>query len=117
VITGQSIGAEISSHLARLDGRLSFDALDMKSVAADIGNWFGVKVAIADSTLANRRITAMFNKPSLPEVLNAIAETTGSRYDTKAGGSVHVLFHVGRERGSRLLELAFDLRVGVTSGE
>ena len=85
IIPGAPVGAEISTYLGRLDGRLSFDALDMKSVAEDIGVWFGVKVAIADSALANRNITAVFNKPTLSEVLDAIAETTGSRYSTKNG--------------------------------
>ena len=83
VITGNNLGAEISQHLARLSGRLSFENADMNSVATDLGNWFGVKVTIVDSTLANRRITAMFNKPSLSEVLDAVAETTGSRYERK----------------------------------
>jgi ferric-dicitrate binding protein FerR (iron transport regulator) len=85
IIGGDAIGNEISTSLAQLSGRLSFDTADMKSVAADIGNWFGVKVAIADSALANRRITAMFTTPSLSEVLDAIAETTGSRYEAKGG--------------------------------
>lgn len=85
IIPGAPIGAEISTYLGRLDGRLSFDALDMNSVAEDIGVWFGVKVVIADAALANRNITAVFNKPTLSEVLDAVAETTGSRYETKNG--------------------------------
>ena len=87
IIGGDAIGNEISSQLAQLGGRLSFNALDMQSVAADIGNWFGVKVTIADSTLASRRITAVFTRPSLSEVLDAIAETTGSRY-VNSGGTI-----------------------------
>jgi ferric-dicitrate binding protein FerR (iron transport regulator) len=85
IIPGAPIGAEISTYLGRLDGRLSFDALDMNAVAEDIGVWFGVRVVIADAALANRNITAVFNKPTLSEVLDAIAETTGSRYETKNG--------------------------------
>jgi len=85
VVIGKAVGNEISQHLARLSGRLSFENLDMKTVAADLGNWFGVKVAIADSALGKRRITAMFNNPDLSEVLDAIAETTGSRYERRDG--------------------------------
>jgi len=85
IIPGAPLGNEISDYLARLTGRLSFDALEMSDVAAEIGAWFGVQVVITDSTLANRRITAVFDKPTLSEVLDAIAETTGSRYETRAG--------------------------------
>lgn len=85
VITGSNLGTDISQHLARLSGRLSFENAGMTSVATDLANWFGVKVTIADSALANRRITAMFNKPSLSEVLDAVAETTGSRYSRNGG--------------------------------
>ncbi len=85
IVTGHAVGNEISQHLAQLGGRLSFENLDMRSVAADLGNWFGVKVVIADSALGNRRITAMFNKPDLSEILDAVAETTGSRYERKDG--------------------------------
>src|SRR5688572_27027352 len=85
IIPGAPLGNEISDYLARLTGRLSFDALEMSDVAAEIGAWFGVQVVITDSTLANRRITAVFDKPTLSEVLDAIAETTASRYETRAG--------------------------------
>lgn len=95
IIPGTPVGTEISAYLGRLYGRLSFDALDMQSVAEDVGVWFGVKVAIADSALASRNFTAVFSNPTLSEVLDAIAEKTGSRYETKNGV---ITFMAGRAR-------------------
>ncbi len=95
VVGGPDAGGNLSEHLARLSGKLSFERQDMRSVAADIGNWFGVQVQVADSALATRHITAVFNKPSMTEVLDAIAETTGSRYETRNGV---ITFSSGRPR-------------------
>ena len=71
---------EISNYDSELHGSLAFEGRTVESVAATLSNWFGVHVLIRDPSLAKQRVTAMFNKPELQGILDAIAETTGSQY-------------------------------------
>ena len=66
---------------AWLGGTLTFDDDDFANVARELGRWFEVDIRLADSGLATRRVTAIYNNPSLASVLDALSATLGARYE------------------------------------
>lgn len=81
---------DVPSYTAWLDGRLSFDDQSLSVVAAELARWFDVEIRIASPELARRRITAVYNDPSLTNVLDALAITLGARYE-RAGRTVTLM--------------------------
>lgn len=70
--TVRGSAAAASARLAWIDGRLVFDDEPLAGVAAELGRWFNVDIRIDDKTLAERRVTAVYNAPSLDGVLEAL---------------------------------------------
>jgi transmembrane sensor len=66
---------------AWIGGTLTFDDDEFVDVARELGRWFDVDVRLADPSLAARRITAIYNTPSLTSVLDALSATLGARYE------------------------------------
>ena len=66
---------------AWIAGTLTFDDEEFADIARELGRWFDVDIRSADSTLGSRRITAIYNNPSLPSVLDALSATLGARYE------------------------------------
>jgi transmembrane sensor len=67
-----------------IGGTLSFDDDTFTDVARELGRWFDVDIRIADSTLLTRRVTAIYNNPTLPSVLDALSASLGVRH-TRSG--------------------------------
>jgi transmembrane sensor len=89
IARADELASQISNYEAELEGKLSFERRSIESIAQTLSNWYGVNVIVADSALRARRITAMFQKPTLTGVLDVIAETTGAKY-TISGDTVVV---------------------------
>jgi len=66
---------------AWMGGTLTFDDDEFVDVARELGRWFDVDVRLADPSLGARRITAIYNTPSLTSVLDALSATLGARYE------------------------------------
>jgi transmembrane sensor len=68
-------------------GGLLLDDVTLRLAAKDIGRRFGVRVDIADATLASRHVSARFRNETLPHVLDAISAMVGARW-TRDGDRV-----------------------------
>ncbi len=68
---------------AWIDGRLAFDDEPLAGVASELERWFDVEIRIPDESLAKRRVSAVYNRPSLAGILDAIATTFGARVDRR----------------------------------
>jgi transmembrane sensor len=71
-----------STYAAWVGGTLMFDDDAFADVARELGRWFDVDIRLANPRLATRRVTAIYNDPSLPLVLDALSATLGVRYET-----------------------------------
>jgi transmembrane sensor len=66
---------------AWVQGRLVFEDVPLGTVAAELNRWFDVKIRVPDRRLAGRRVSAVYNQPTLSGVLDAIAATLPVRYE------------------------------------
>jgi transmembrane sensor len=73
--------ADISRADAWARGRLVFDDRPLSDVAAELSRWFDVEIRMADSTLAQRRVTAVYSNPTLDGVLSALAVGVEARVE------------------------------------
>lgn len=64
---------------AWIDGRLAFDDERLADVAAELERWYDVEIRIPDQSLATRRVSAVYNNPSLVGILDALTTTFGAR--------------------------------------
>ncbi len=69
-------------------GVLLFQSTPLSQVAAEVEAHFGIGVAILDSTLARRSVTAWFEDEPFEEVINTICQVVGAR--CTLGDSVEV---------------------------
>ena len=53
----------------------------LSAVAEELERWFDADIDIANETLARRRVTAVYNDPSLSGVLEALEATFGVRIE------------------------------------
>src|SRR4029077_3955263 len=83
-------GAPAQTRAAWIDGHLVFDDVPLSTVAAELGRWFDVQIRIPDQQLARRRLSAVYNQPTLSGVLDAITATLPVRYQ-RAGNVVTIL--------------------------
>jgi transmembrane sensor len=70
-----------------IGGTMVFDDDAFSDVARELGRWFDVDIRLADPRLATRRISAIYNNPSLSSVLEALTVTLGARYE-QAGRTI-----------------------------
>lgn len=75
--------------LAWTEGRLVFRDSPMVLVAAELYRWYGVRLRVADSSLANLHLTASFSGEPVDGVLNVIALSLGAHIERQ--GSVAIL--------------------------
>lgn len=73
--------ADVESLVAWTRGQLAFSNERLSVVAGALGRWFGVDIVVADSVLARKRITAVYNNPVLEPTLDALAAIVGARRD------------------------------------
>lgn len=76
-------GANVERDTAWIDGRLAFDDEPLVDVAADLERWFDVEIRIPDESLAKRRVSAVYNTPSLAGILDALTTTFGARAERR----------------------------------
>ena len=74
-------GADAILNSAWVDGRLVFRDQSVAQVAIDVGRTFDVDIRIADSSLARRRVSAIYSNASLAGVLEALMATIDARYE------------------------------------
>jgi ferric-dicitrate binding protein FerR (iron transport regulator) len=75
-------GADIAALTAWRQGGLVFDNTPLPDVMRDVGRTYDVEVAIADSGLAKRTVTASFRgDEAVDDVLEAIAHAVGARVE------------------------------------
>jgi transmembrane sensor len=67
--------------LAWIQGRLVFRDAPLILVGAELYRWYGVRLRVADSSLANLHLTASFSGEPVDRVLNVIALSLGARIE------------------------------------
>lgn len=72
--------ANVNVESAWLNNQLLFNNESLRDVATELNRWFNVHVQIADSALANRRITAVYSNATVAGVLDALSATLDLRY-------------------------------------
>jgi transmembrane sensor len=75
--------------LAWVQGRLVFRDAPLVLVGAELYRWYGVRLKVADSSLANLHLTASFSGEPVDRVLNVIALSLGARIERQ--GNVAIL--------------------------
>jgi transmembrane sensor len=83
-------GTSVQTLAAWVDGHLVFDDVPLSTVAVELGRWFDVQIRIPDQQLARRRLSAVYNRPTMSGVLDAITATLPVRYE-RAGNVVTIL--------------------------
>lgn len=73
---------------AWLQGRLIFRDAPIVLVGAELYRWYGVRLRVADSTLANLHLTASFAGEPIDRVLDVIALSLGARVERQANVAV-----------------------------
>src|SRR4051812_41125027 len=76
--------------LAWVQGRLVFRDAALTQVGAELYRWYGVRLRVADSSLANLHLTASFSGEPVDRVLNVIALSLGARIERQ--GNVAILY-------------------------
>ena len=76
--------------LAWIQGRLVFRDAPLILVGAELYRWYGVRLRVADSSLANLHLTASFSGEPVDRVLNVIALSLGARIERQ--GNVAILY-------------------------
>jgi transmembrane sensor len=84
--------------LAWVEGRLVFRDAPLILVGAELYRWYGVRLRVADSSLANLHLTASFSGEPVDRVLNVIALSLGARIERQ--GNVAIL-HRATASGAR----------------
>jgi transmembrane sensor len=79
--TSLGTAGSASSHAAWVDGRLVFHDESLATVARELSRWFDVDLRVAGDSLARRRVSAVYNDPSLADVLEALTATLDLRVD------------------------------------
>jgi transmembrane sensor len=76
--------------VAWIQGRLVFRDAPLILVGAELYRWYGVRLRVADSSLANLHLTASFSGERVDRVLNVIALSLGARIERQ--GNVAILY-------------------------
>ena len=80
-------GRSAQTLIGLVNGHLAFNDVPLSTVAAELGRWFDVQIRIPNQQLARRRVSAVYNRPTLSGVLDAITATLSVRYQ-RAGNVV-----------------------------
>jgi transmembrane sensor len=74
--------------LAWVQGRLVFRDAPLVLVGAELYRWYGVRLRVADSSLANLHLTASFSGEPVDRVLNVIALSLGATVERQANVAI-----------------------------
>ncbi|MGH7471900.1 MAG: FecR family protein [Longimicrobiales bacterium] len=78
---------DVNDRMAWMEGRLVFRAVSFDAVVPVLERWYGINIEVADSALAQTRVTAFFEQQTQDQVLDALAQTLGARYE-RAGQQI-----------------------------
>jgi ferric-dicitrate binding protein FerR (iron transport regulator) len=78
---------DVNDYIAWQQGRLVFRDVSLEEVSTTLERWYDVDFQINDSTLARSHVTAFFEKQTVTEVVDVLAETLGARYE-RTGNSI-----------------------------
>jgi ferric-dicitrate binding protein FerR (iron transport regulator) len=81
---------ELSSYLGWKDGRLVFKSTPFREMVPKLERWYDINIAVVDSSLNSRQMTASFKDEPVSEVLKIIALSLDAGYDRKGQ---EVTFH------------------------
>jgi transmembrane sensor len=76
-------GAVSRDDVAFTEGRLVFVDATLDQVATELRRWYGIELRASDAGLANRHLTAAFDKDSVGQVLNVIGLALGASIERK----------------------------------
>ena len=82
-------GIDASGYMGWREGRLVFEAVPLRDVLAQLERWRGVRLAVPDSALARRPLTATFTGESVDEILDIIGLALDA--DVERRGSTLIL--------------------------
>ncbi len=74
-------GADIAALTAWTQGRLVFEDTPLPDVARQLDRAFNVEITIADSALAGREVSGVFDNETVDQVLDAVTAVIGGRYE------------------------------------
>ncbi len=80
--------ADTASALAWTQGRVRFDNAPISRVQEDLRRWYGIELAIGDTSLANRHVTASFGTEPANLVLKIIAQSLGATLEQRGDTTV-----------------------------
>ena len=72
---------DVNDYTAWQQGRLVFRDVSLAEVSTTLERWYDVDFQINDPTLGQSHVTAFFEKQTLTEVVDVLAETLGARYE------------------------------------
>lgn len=81
---------DIDSELSWREGRLVLRHVPLHRAVHELERWYGVDIALGDSSLASVIVTASFRSDSIDDALRILSGTLGVRY-TRAGIYVRLL--------------------------
>lgn len=81
---------KLTEYLGWRKGKLVFQNTPLRDVERRLERWYGIQVEIADSTLYDNNLTAVFEDEPLIEVLNVVALSLGVEYKRD---DQHIIFH------------------------
>ena len=85
--------------VAWVQGRLVFRDTPLAEVGAELYRWYGVRLRVADSSLANLHLTASFSGEPVDSVLRIIALSLGARVERQ--GNIAILHRASSVPASR----------------
>ncbi|MEJ7759043.1 MAG: FecR domain-containing protein [Gemmatimonadaceae bacterium] len=74
---------DLSAHTAWIEGRLVLERVSLSDAARQLARWYDVDIEIADRSIADRRVTASFARQRLPDILSALCEAVGARFEQR----------------------------------
>jgi transmembrane sensor len=90
---------DAARYLSWTTGTLALDDVPLRDAIPVLQRWFDVDIRLADSSLANRRVTASFRDEPVSQVLDALAVALGARYE-RSGADRRVVTFFAARRGS-----------------
>jgi transmembrane sensor len=75
--------ADPAESIAWIEDKMIFDNATLEETAFKLSNRFGVRIHITNKEVSQQRITAMFHKQPLHNILGALTRLTGSNYKSE----------------------------------
>jgi ferric-dicitrate binding protein FerR (iron transport regulator) len=85
--------ANLDPYVAWTQGNLAFDGTRLGDAVPQLERWYDVAIRLADSSLANRRLTATFRRESLTQVLELLALSLDLRVEHQGSAVLLVPGH------------------------